>query len=104
MTPGKAVFADPVTLLNAPPTISSTPPSSAESGYYRYLVSASDPYGDRLSYRLEGPAPGMTIDSRTGRIEWPVANARGPSKVRVVVEDGHGGYVFQKLEVRFGTP
>ena len=48
-----------------------------------------------LSYDLPRPAPGMIVDSTTGRILWtPTIEQLGTHPVTVRVQDGHGGYDF----------
>jgi hypothetical protein len=47
----------------------------------------------------------MTIDSATGQIDWQItAKTRGLSRVRVAVEDGHGGRAFQEFELMPTAP
>jgi RHS repeat-associated protein len=82
--------------LQAPPVITSTPPSPAVSGLlYQYQVVAQDADNNPLSYTLlQGPA-GMTIDSGTGLLSW-VGAPLGPGlpssfQVSLQVSDGQGG-------------
>lgn len=52
-------------------------------------VSAGDPDGDPLTYRLETGPSSMIIDNATGRMEWQTPpEARGRHQVKVTVEDG----------------
>jgi hypothetical protein len=85
---------------NTPPTIGSTPPSSAtEATGYRYDVGASDADGDPLTYvLLQGPA-GMTIGP-SGRIDWtPRADQVATQPVSVEVRDDRGGHATQTFSV-----
>ncbi|GAH79649.1 unnamed protein product, partial [marine sediment metagenome] len=77
--------------INHPPTITSTPNTSAIVGEkYIYDVDATDPdVGDILTYSLIGSSPeGMTIDPTTGVINWtPTATQIGDNDVTVEVSD-----------------
>ncbi|WP_447974852.1 Ig-like domain-containing protein [Nitrospira sp. Kam-Ns4a] len=98
--PGRPRLSEPVVVANSPPAITSTPPAALAQDRYQYSVAAVDPDGDPLTFRLDSGPPGMTMDSATGRIEWPVGAAlTGRVHVRVSVEDGHGGRAFQEFDL-----
>lgn len=63
---------------NAPPTITSTAPTSAtQHSQYLYAIAANDPNGDALTFGLDSGPTGMTISSTTGLIRWtPGVTAR----------------------------
>ena len=73
---------------NLPPVVAPIAAETANSGIqYFYIVSATDPDGDVLTYLLDANAPaGMTIDS-TGFIDYPVP-AVGVYNFNVIVSDG----------------
>jgi RHS repeat-associated protein len=85
---------------NTPPVITSTPSAYATAGQaYRYDVVASDPEGQRVTYRLEVAPPGMAIDSARGILLWlPTAAAVVP--VRLVATDERGASTRQDFDVR----
>jgi len=87
--------------INSLPTISSTAPTSAQLGLtYQYLVKASDPDGDQLTYSLDNAPAGMSIGSTTGLIAWaPASNELGDNQVQVRVTDSQGGYMVQPFTV-----
>ncbi|BAY62588.1 YD repeat protein [Calothrix brevissima NIES-22] len=64
-----------VTAANAPPVITSTPPTQAVANLpYEYKVRAQDADGDKITYRLDNAPDGMVIDENTGVISYtPVA-------------------------------
>ncbi|MBD1399409.1 Ig domain-containing protein [Pelovirga terrestris] len=65
---------------------------------YSLQISASDPDGDNLIYKLEQAPDGMTINSSTGEIAWPFESIPiGAFPVKVIVDDGHGGKVTQEF-------
>ncbi|MEC4668722.1 MAG: putative Ig domain-containing protein, partial [Nitrospirota bacterium] len=94
--PGERVYSQPLTITNTSPSITSTPPTALVAGRYVYAVTAQDPEGDPLTYSLETAPPGMTINEKTGQIQWQVTpDLTGPQEVRVVVNDGQDGSSFQ---------
>jgi hypothetical protein len=103
--PGKARFAEQITIANSPPKITSTPPTVIREGRYEYTVAASDPEGDSLAYMLQTAPSGMIIDKTTGRIEWRItAETRGTHRVKVAVEDGRKGHAFQEFDLSLPAP
>ena len=74
--------------MNQPPTITSTPNTTATINQtYAYNVDATDPDGDTLTYSLTISPAGMTINSTTGLINW-TPTATGYYDVTVEVSDG----------------
>lgn len=97
---GKEVRAQPVTIFNSPPKLTSPVPSAVSQEKLDHTVTASDAENDPLTYSLESAPPGMTIDERTGRLQWTIPPASsGRYRVKVVVRDDHQGWVFQEFEV-----
>ncbi len=86
------VFEIHVHSSNVPPTITSTPVTTATEGeIYTYLVTALDIDDDELSFGLVEYPGGMNIHPDTGLITWLVpqtAAATGPHAVTVGVSDG----------------
>jgi RHS repeat-associated protein len=64
---------------NSPPVFKPVNPGFAESGKtYRKSFVATDPDGDDITYRLDAPVPGMTVNSATGEVTWiPTASDIG---------------------------
>ena len=90
---------------NRSPEIVSTPSNPTNRDLYEYLVQARDPEGDSISYLLEIAPPGMNIDKNTGHISWKIpAGLIGTHKVRVVAEDGQGGFSSQEFELTLASP
>jgi hypothetical protein len=90
-----------VTIGNAHPEITSTPPGFREDGEFRYKIEAVDPDGDlRLRYALEKGPAGMTVDNITGEVVWrPVGDQKGVHPVTVVVRDSGGLETKQSFSV-----
>lgn len=97
-------FTIAVRAVNLPPTIDSNPLVVANPNeLYAYAPRATDPDGDSVTFRLSAKPDGMTIDARTGLIQWTPTTAQiGPRTVGIVVEDGQGGIDSQAytLDVR----
>lgn len=90
-----------VTVGNAHPEITSTPPGLREDGEFRYQVVAVDPDGDkRLRYSLEQGPDGMSVDDILGELVWrPRSDQKGVHVVTVVVRDSGGLETKQSFSV-----
>jgi hypothetical protein len=79
-----------ITIQNAAPTITTRP--EFVSTIDGLQMSAKDPDGDPLTWRLEGAPYGMTINPRSGEIAFKGAQVDqgGAFTVSVVVEDPEG--------------
>ncbi|MGA1864284.1 MAG: putative Ig domain-containing protein [bacterium] len=80
-----------------PPQITSSPIEQAAVGErYKYDVDAEDQDDDTLTYSLENPPAGMTIDPETGLISWiPAPSDVGRHSITVRVEDQTGQFDSQ---------
>jgi RHS repeat-associated protein len=96
----RQIYAVRVQPANRPPAIDSAAVLTATAGQvYRYDVSASDPDGNDLTYRLDTAPPGMGIDP-LGRIAWATTLADvGSHPVTVVVTDSFGASVSQSYDL-----
>jgi hypothetical protein len=86
---------------NASPVITSSPPQSVRIAQsFIYDVRARDPDEDPLQFRLAKSPAGMQIDTKTGRVTWPVGpDSLGKHQVIVEVADGQGGVAKQAFEL-----
>ncbi len=87
--------------VNLPPGITSVPPTQAYvDELYVYAVRATDPDSDLLQFSLTASPAGMTIDDRTGFIQWiPQSDQATSHDVTVLVTDGQGGSATQDYTV-----
>ncbi|MFO7813791.1 MAG: putative Ig domain-containing protein, partial [Pelovirga sp.] len=86
---------------NAPPIITSEPPEELSETGFLYQVTATDPDGDALTFRLENAPEDMQINTSAGLIQWhfdPMPEGIFP--VRIIVDDGHGGQAEQSFELQ----
>jgi KaiC/GvpD/RAD55 family RecA-like ATPase len=76
--------------FNRPPAIQSTPILTAPAEkQYMYQVVATDADNDNLTYSLNTAPNGMTIEPKTGLIDWtPSQSQKGTVQVVVNVTDG----------------
>ena len=83
-----------------PPRITSRPTGPAiKDQTWTYPVTAIDPDGDVVQYRLGQSPVGMTIDRATGLVRWtPTALSNGTS-VEVVAEDARGAWSMQSFDL-----
>ncbi len=87
---GESQQGTAIKIANSAPEITSSPPKTIERGRYAYDVVATDADGDSLTFALQNAPAGMTIDPRSGRLEWRFGReAAGTHQVRVTVTDGH---------------
>lgn len=94
---GEPYLGSPVVIPNAPPIFVTTPPLNFLSERYFYQTRAVDPDGDKILYSLDNPPQGMTIDRRTGLLDWPLDGVpAGLYRVNIVVEDTEGQKNFQE--------
>ncbi len=95
------VVSRPFEAVNAPPTITSEPPEELSESGFRYQVTAVDPDGDPLTFRLEAAPDDMTINASSGLITWGFdVMPEGNFPVSVVVDDGQGGQDEQFFELQ----
>jgi hypothetical protein len=67
----KATATFNVILVNRPPIITSEPVKTTPAKImYQYKITATDPDGDNLSYKLIKAPPGAKIDATTGELTW----------------------------------
>jgi hypothetical protein len=92
---GWFVFAPP---YNHPPRFQTQPPADAAVGTpYVYDADALDlDIADVLTFSLEAPPPGVTVDATTGVVTFlPAADDLPTRTLTLVVSDGHGGEARQ---------
>jgi hypothetical protein len=59
-----------------------------------------DPETDPIQYRLVKAPAGMTVDSETGMLRWPLRGApAGVHQIEIEVDDGRGGKASQPYEL-----
>ncbi|HEX7124977.1 MAG TPA: putative Ig domain-containing protein [Thermodesulfobacteriota bacterium] len=86
---------------NRAPEITSAPPAGLDGDRFHYQVVAADPDGDPLSYHLEEGPAGMTVDPKTGAVEWsPTLLPGDTASVAVRAEDGKGGQAVQRFTIQ----
>lgn len=86
---------------NALPVITSDPPEELTESGFRYQVTAVDPDGDAVTFKLEGAPEDMQINASSGLIQWKFdPMPEGTFPVKVIVDDGHGGQTDQSFELQ----
>ena len=106
---GDEVLSESVRVRNAPPLITSEPPSTlAGEALYEYQVEARDPDDDRpLRFEISKGPRGARIDIVTGRLSWEIPeDAVGHHDVEIRVRDPYGAESLQRysIEVRLSAP
>lgn len=90
----------PIETGNASPQIISEPPSTLTDQGFSYLVKATDPDADPLTFQMAEAPAGMVIDSQSGQITWQFDTMpQGVFPVKIIVEDGYDGRAEQTFEL-----
>jgi hypothetical protein len=98
---GKPKESDPILILNSPPVILSSPPTSTEGMRYLYQVRAIDPDNDPLTFTLKSGPKGMEIDKNTGLTQWEIRKEdQGRHSVEIEVSDKAGAKGTQRYTLR----
>ena len=102
--PGQARFLD-VLINNMPPQVTESKQVSFDGKTFVYQVKGADPDGDTVSYALEDAPAGMTINSQTGLITWPIKeNDYGEKIFKVRIDDGKSGTAIHPVKVDISKP
>lgn len=101
---GVPVLSSSIRMQNRSPKITSSAPPDLRASIYVYQVTASDPDGDGLTYRLDRFPSGMSIDASSGLIRWELAkgqmfSGRNEVAATVTVDDGDGGRDSQEFTI-----
>jgi hypothetical protein len=90
--------SEPITILNSPPIIISSPPTSVEGNDYIYQVKAYDPDNDPIFFALKSAPKGMEIDKETGLVRWAIRGQdRGTHSIEIEASDKEGAKSFQRF-------
>ena len=96
-TLGTPKKSEPLVILNSPPLIVSSPPTSVEKTTYIYQVKANDPDNDLLTFSLKSGPKGMEMDKKTGLIKWEIRKEdKGSYPVEIEVSDAEGAKSIQR--------
>jgi hypothetical protein len=93
---GSPKRSESIKILNSPPIIVSSPPTSIEGSDYSYQVKAYDPDDDPISFNLKSAPNGMEIDQKTGLVRWTIQSRdRGTHSIEIEASDQEGAKSFQ---------
>lgn len=102
---GEVYHAVPFVIPNAPPRFVSIPPKEFSATTYEYQARAEDPDGDAITYAISGAPTGMTIDSKTGQLTWPINKEDvGEHTIEITAQDDLGLKAVQKFTVTITIP
>lgn len=92
-----------IPVINAIPSIVSTPEGRFENGTFSYQVQAVDPDNDPIVYKLEESPEGLTLDEESGLMTWtPLDSQKGIFKVSVSATDSDGAFFTQSFTLEIG--
>jgi len=91
-TRGLLGTSNTILIVNSPPIIEPVHASKLqEGGRYEISVVAKDPDGDPVTFTLEEGPEGMTLDPKSGRLQWVPPNGMGqPVHIVIVASDSEG--------------
>lgn len=99
----RRLSSPPIELANAPPQVERRTIDVDESGTFQHQITARDPDGDKLLYRLRNGPEGMTVGRTTGHVEWtPTLEQAGLHVIEIEVDDLHGGSVLFSFSLTVG--
>jgi hypothetical protein len=94
---GVSKKSDPLIILNSPPVIVSSPPTSIEGTVYLYQVKADDPDHDPVIFALKSGPKGMEINQNTGLIRWEIPKEnKGNHPIEIEASDNEGAKSIQR--------
>lgn len=92
-------------IKNSTPKVTEDKKVNFDGTTITYQVKATDPDGDTLTYSLVDAAQGMTIDSASGLISFPVKDDTPASiSFKVKISDGNGGEIIYPLTMTAEKP
>src|SRR5438093_7189220 len=95
----------PMTIENAPPRFTSTPPTEIKDGQYSYQVVVTDADEDPITLELKQGPPGMTLDPATKQLSWKLTPENlGKHHVVLVAKDNDNGANQQEFELDAQPP
>lgn len=103
-TSGGPKKSDPITIVNSPPIITSSPPNKTDGNIYTYQVKANDPDNNAILFGLKTAPKGMEINKETGLIRWEIHQGdRGTQLIEIEASDSEGAKSIQRytLSIEF---
>ncbi|MHB8845272.1 MAG: Ig-like domain-containing protein [Nitrospirota bacterium] len=77
---------------NLPPSFVEHQNASLQGDRYQYQAQARDPDGDTITFSLQSPSDGISINPVSGELLWAVPKGfTGDKTVTIVADDGHSG-------------
>jgi hypothetical protein len=104
-TAGKPFQTQSVTIPKGCPVFVSTPPTSFKGTQYTYNADARDPDGGAITYLLAAAPAGMSINEKTGLINWPITReSSGTHEIEIIAQNSEGGKVSQRYSLNITLP
>ncbi|HOW54313.1 MAG TPA: Ig domain-containing protein [Syntrophorhabdaceae bacterium] len=92
-------------IQNTPPHVSEDKQFKYDGKSFSYQVKCTDPDGDTLTYELTEAPQGMSIDPKTGTINWQLTeNDYGQHNVKVKISDNKGGVAMHPFKIDLPKP
>lgn len=92
-------------IQNSPPQVIDDKQFKYDGKSFSYQIKGKDPDGDELVYSLEEAPQGMTIDPKTGVIDWQLKEEDyGQHAIKVKIVDGKGGALLFPAKIDLPKP
>jgi hypothetical protein len=102
---GEVFNSKEIIVPNAAPSFITTPPKDFSGDIYFYQAMAEDPDGDPVTYSLVSLPAGMTVDSKTGMIQWKIGGDQaGDHTIEIIAQDSEGAKIAQKYTLAITIP
>lgn len=90
---------------NSPPQVVDDKQIKYDGKSFSYQIKGKDPDGDELAYSLEEAPQGMTIDQKTGVINWQLKEEDyGQHAIKVKIVDSKGGVLLFPAKIDLPKP
>ena len=94
-----------IVVVNTPPVISGTPPTSIAVGQlYSFTPTASDPNGDALTFSVSGLPAWATFNGTTGRVSGTPQSAGTSANIVITVSDGQASASLPAFSIQAFVP
>ena len=100
--PGKTFYGSEFVIPNAPPQLTTDLQPVFQDNILDFVIPATDPDGDEITFSLSGAPEGMSIDAQSGKLYWAPKEAQlsqGPYHVQILLDDHDGGQTMVNFDI-----
>ena len=100
--PGKTFYGSEFVIPNAPPLLTTDLQPAFKDNILDFVIPATDPDGDEITFSLSGAPEGMSIDAQSGKLYWAPEESQlsqGPYHVQILLDDHDGGQTTVNFDI-----